>query len=296
MRTKTKNLFKIIALAMAGIVAVTAIFFVVKAIVNYTKDDLKTISPSFEVGSLGSDGKYVDDESTLYTKEAFGCSGLQIKPDFDSTVNYQIYYYDILDNYISSTEVLSEGYSGEAPLNGAYARMVVIPQNDEDGKISWTEKMSYPKYLTIKVKKEQNINKRFIIFQGKAMERVDSVSDMVFTGADAFNATTFEWYNFHSIAVTSSTFLSVKGGETISFDPSGIGANSKDVKTFTIIQFSDLPSVDSFIASMGTAVGSTFTLDKKTKYIIISVYKLDTSTDWDSSELSKLSLCFTITK
>lgn len=103
---KAKSIIKKIALVLAGVAAITAVAFGVKAIVDYTKNDLKTISPSFEVGNLGADGKFVDDKGTLYTKEAFACDGLQIKPDFDSTVNYQIFYYDQLDNFIGSTNIL----------------------------------------------------------------------------------------------------------------------------------------------------------------------------------------------
>ena len=164
---KTKGILKKIALFLAGIIALTAVGFGVKAVVDYTQNDLKTIKPSFEVGNLGADGKFVNDESTLYTKEAFGCYGLQVKPDFDSTVNYQIFYYDILDNFISSTAVLSEGYSEKAPVHGAYARMVITPKEDEDFKISFTEKYKYPSQLTIKVKKNQNIDGRFGFYKGK---------------------------------------------------------------------------------------------------------------------------------
>ena len=75
-KLKTKNIIKNIALALAGVAAITAVGFGVKTIVDYTKDDLKQISLNYEVGNLGTDGKFVDNESTLYTKEAFGCYGL----------------------------------------------------------------------------------------------------------------------------------------------------------------------------------------------------------------------------
>lgn len=190
-KLKTKNIIKNIALALAGVAAITAVGFGVKTIVDYTKDDLKQISLNYEVGNLGADGKFVDNEGTLYTKEAFGCYGLQVKPDFDSTVNYQIFYYDILDNYISSTSSLSDGFSGESPVNGAYARIVIEPRNDEDGKISWAEKIKYPSQLTVKVNKNQNINDRFDVFKGKVMQVVSDIESLVFTNGLSFNEETF---------------------------------------------------------------------------------------------------------
>lgn len=154
MKIKTKGLFKKIALVLAAVAAITAVGFGVKAIVDYTKNDLKKITPSFEVGNLGADGKYVNDKSTLYTKEAFACEGLQIKLDFDNQINYEVYFYDNLDNLVTKSETLSS--SQVFPLKAGYARIVITPTDDDDNKISWTEKLSYPRQMTIKVNKNQS--------------------------------------------------------------------------------------------------------------------------------------------
>ena len=128
MKYKTKSIIKKVALVLAGVVAVSAVGVGVAKLVEFMRDDLKTISPSFDVGGLGTDGKYVNDESTLYTKEAFQCDGLQIKLDFDNEIDYQIFFYDDLDNFIESTEVLSAAYS--ETVHDGYARIVIIPNND----------------------------------------------------------------------------------------------------------------------------------------------------------------------
>lgn len=293
---KGKGLIKTIALALAGVAAIGVLAFGVKAIVDYTKNDLKTISPSFEVGNLGNDGKFVDDESTLYTKEAFACYGLQIKPDFDSTVNYQIFYYDILDNYISATEIMSDGFSGEAPLNGAYARLVIEPRDDEDGKISLTERIKYPSQLTVKVRKEQNINERFGSFKGKMLQVVSDTESLVFTNKLTFVSTSMTWEVNDLHCVTSTTALKVTGGSTLKYDCSSLG-ESYSKSCIRLYQFKDLPLDDNIISTnFGVVTSSTTVLEKQTKYILICVDTAQSGVEWTETELAKLPSCFSIIK
>lgn len=287
---KAKRIIKAVALALAGVAAITAVAFGVKAIVDYTKNDLKTINPSFEVGSLGSDGKYVADEGSLYTKEAFGCYGLQVKPDFDSGVDYQVFYYDIFDNFVSSSEVLSEGYSADAPVNGAYARMVITPRDDEDGKISFTEKIKYSNELTVKVKKNQNINERFFVLKDRLMQVVYDTQSLVFTNGLSFSEKTLDWVAGASDCVTATTALKVDGGLTINYK-----ALEKYNQSMVLVrQFSDIPSPDNFIDVPGSA-SDKFVLDKKTKYVIIGLYSGDGSA-WDDNDMSALPGCLSISK
>lgn len=296
MKLKTKGIIKKVALALAGVAALTAVGFGVKAIVDYTKNDLKKITLSYDVGNLGADGKYVADESTLYTKEAFGCYGLQVKPDFDSAVNYQIFYYDILDNYISSTEVMSDGYIGEAPLNGAYARIVIEPKEDEDGKISWTERVSYPKQLSIKINKNQDIEKRFGSFKGKMLQVVFDTESLVFTNKLTFVSTSMTWEVNDLHCVTSTTVLKVNGGTTLKYDSSFLGESYSN-SCIRIYQFKDLPLDDNIISTnFGIVTTSTTVLEKQTKYIIICVDTAQSGVEWTNTELSKLPSCFSITK
>lgn len=295
MKVKTKSLFKKIALALAGVVALTAVAFGVKAIVDYTKNDLKKITPTFEVGNLGADGKYVDDDSTLYTKQAFACYGLQIKPDFDSTVNYQIYYYDILDNYISSTEVLSEGYSSEAPLNGAYARMVINPVDDEDGKISLTERISYPRQLTIKVKKEQDINNRFVVYKGRVLAVETLVDDLVFVNGLSFVENPLRWEENEKDCCTATTVLKVDGGSTISFNFEDLGLSKNPI--CNIFTFSNLPSDEAYLGIVQVHdKGNEVTLGKKVNYVIISFNGFAMDSALSESQISKLPSLFSVTK
>ena len=297
MKSKTKKTLKIVGLALAGVVALGLLSFGIKAIVDYTKNDLKKITLSYDVGNLGADGKYVNDESTLYTKEAFGCYGLQVKPDFDSTVNYQIFYYDILDNYISSTSLMSDGYSGEAPVNGAYARIVIEPKDDEDGKISFTERIKYPSQLTVKVKKNQDINNRFTVFKSRIMQIVSDTDSLVFTSNFSFDDKLCDFVESHEFnCATTTTLLKVNGGLTITFDKTVLSEYKSENAFCRIYQFKDLPSNENMIISSSYSVDTSVVLDKKAQYIIIVADQHGDGEAWTETEISKLPSCFSITK
>jgi len=269
---KAKSWIKKIALALAGVAAITAISFGVKAIVDYTKNDLKTITPSFEVGNLGADGKFVDDESTLYTKDAFACDGLQVKLDFDNQINYQIYYYDDFDNFVESTSVLSDSYSGG--VHDGYARLVIVPTNDEDEKISWTEKVTYPGQMTVKVSKEQK-SKYYDIF-GRRLQLVDDISSCRFcygyikeeNGKFLFDDDS----NGNMYTVTSRNLLSVKGGSTITT------TYEKDdvIGKISVYGFKNTTNGIVCIEDSGTV--STYTLSNDCDYIVLRFF-MDSKTE-----------------
>lgn len=294
---KGKSIIKKVALALAGVAAISAVGFGVKAIVDYTKDDLKKITLSYDVGNLGADGKYVADEGTMYTKEAFACYGLQVKPDFDSTVNYQIFYYDILDNYISSTEVMSDGYSDNAPLHGAYARIVIEPKNDEDGKISLIEKVKYSSQLSVKVYKEQNVNERYGVYKGRILDVVSDTKDLVFeAGIQIFN---FEWRDNAQWASTSLTVLKVNSGSTLNIDFTALGEENAKKIYCHVYEFSGLPLNDNLIIpDSGMIVSnSVAALNKNTRYVLLCVdYTNLSGFTWSDANIAKLPSCFSVTK
>lgn len=262
MKYKTKSIIKKVALALAGIVAVSAVGVGVAKLVEYMQDDLKTISPSFDVGNLGADGKYVNDESTLYTKEAFQCDGLQIKLDFDNEIDYQIFFYDDLDNFIESTEVLSAAYS--ETVHDGYARIVIIPNNDEDGKIGLTERLTYPGQMTIKVAKEQT-SEYYLIFN-KRLREVDNIIDLRFdyggfVGDDPSN---FQFVPGDTTIITSRDILSVESGESVRCDYSSFDEGYHAV--FRVIQFKKIDGKFVFISNTKE---DTVTLDDDTTHILI---------------------------
>ena len=262
MRIKTKGIIKKIALVLAGVVALSAVGFGIAKLVEFVKDDLKTINPVFDVGNLGADGKFVDDESTLYTKEAFECDGLQIKLDFDSQIEYQIYFYDDLDNFIESTEVLSAAYS--ETVHDGYARIVIMPTNDEDDKISLTERVTYPGQMTIKVAKEQNI--KYFSFGGRRLSSVSNPLSLRFVNEVInYNDDGDFWFEpSDNRGSTTQQFLSVSGFNEISVYSSFVNGDL----TAEFFQFS-LVGSELVLLSVSDSVASV-DLDKNTDYVLLT--------------------------
>ena len=193
---KRKNLLKKISLGVVGVASIGAIAFGVSKIVQFCKNDTKTLSLDYSLGALTDEGKYQEDECKLYTKKAFACEGLRVAFDFDAEVNGQFYFYDINDKYISKSDVITEGSSVSVPLNGAYARAVVIPTNDEDGSISFTEKYKYGSQMQVKVDKnaESNINNKFRNLNGNVFQLVDTIGELSFKRFCLWNAEESKFY------------------------------------------------------------------------------------------------------
>lgn len=119
------------------------------------KLDTKTISSTkFSVGGLDSNGKYMNTNTSIYTKEAFECQGLEVSLDFDNEIEYQIYFYDQNNDFVHTTGKLSGAFVKESvPFFAKYARIVVTPK--EDDVVSTIEVLKYARQLTVKVNREQ---------------------------------------------------------------------------------------------------------------------------------------------
>ena len=164
MKRKTKNTLKTIAMAVLGVGAIVGSASLINNMVG-ADEDLKTIHPIFEVGGLDeTTGKYVEDDGTIYTKEAFKCQGLEIKLDFDNMVDYQVFFYEEDGDFISATNVLSGNAVLDVPLTSTHARIEATPQwsemgedyEDEDKQvIKWYNVTKYSSQMEVKVNKEQ---------------------------------------------------------------------------------------------------------------------------------------------
>lgn len=122
------------------------------------KDNMKKISPTFSLGGLDENGKYVETKESIYTKDAFECKGLTVTPEFESQVTYQIFFYDSTGEFISKTEKLEKVYKDEVAIEVTHARIVITPNEDEDGNavtMNVFNKSKYAKQLTLKVDKVQ---------------------------------------------------------------------------------------------------------------------------------------------
>lgn len=153
---KTKNILK----SVACIALVAATVLGVASLFSHKKDDLKEIKPAFSIGGLTEQGKYVEQDNTIYTKEAFECKDLRIDVDFEKTITYKVFFYADSGEFISATEELTENFVSAVPGGATHARVLITPdwkeleivKNDEK-VIKWYEIAKYAGQLTIKTAK-----------------------------------------------------------------------------------------------------------------------------------------------
>ena len=137
-------------------------FFAVKSCSN-DDETMKEVNLSWSVGSLNQTGKYLNSDKSIYTDKMFDCVGLEIELDFESSIQYQVFYYDDLGNFISSSAISNESQDMEVADGGVQARIVVTPiyQEDleeEDKVIKWYQVNKYAKQLKAYVYKNQLVD------------------------------------------------------------------------------------------------------------------------------------------
>ena len=149
LKRKTRNILSIILVTLLTF----GLGFGIYSIVS-TKT--KTISPTiFSVGGVSNNGEYIANKTSLYNEEMFECQGLRIERDFESTVKYEIHYYDVVQKYLGSVSCSDDNYVISEPfLNARYCRVVVKPNRTKD--IGYFEKYSIAKQLKITVDKDQD--------------------------------------------------------------------------------------------------------------------------------------------
>lgn len=106
---------------------------------------------AYKIAALDEDGKEIESDKSIVTRDAFTTDGLKVEFKDGAEVTYVLYFYDTDGEFISKTEALSADYDGEIPEGAEYARAVITPTNDEDGKVTLTEVIGYANSLTITV-------------------------------------------------------------------------------------------------------------------------------------------------
>lgn len=150
---KSKKTWKNILLIGLACITLVGAIAGISALFKNSKETTKVINPSYAVGGLSVDGKFVDTKESIYTKDAFACQGLDIDVDFRSNVSYKIFFYDD-DVFLSSTDTLTENYDETTtPSFATYARVLITPNDDTE--IKWYEISKYADQLTISVNKDQ---------------------------------------------------------------------------------------------------------------------------------------------
>ncbi len=136
-------------------------------IVKLTSIETKTVSPmKFSVGGLStSEGIYIDNDQSIYTKDLIECRGLTVTPDFDGNVSYQIFWYNMDELYFGCTDIYGNRdkfRESDVPDAARYCRIAIYPsQLDENGKeiddfkVRFYEPIKYADDVTIKVSKKQ---------------------------------------------------------------------------------------------------------------------------------------------
>lgn len=124
------------------------------ALAKQSEEDTKVIKPKYEIGALTENGRYLETEENIYTKDSFECLGLDIDLTFDNNISYRVFFYDTENKFLTATNKLTEDYDeNTTPMFARYARIVITP-NDDD-KISWYEINKYSSQLEISVDKQQ---------------------------------------------------------------------------------------------------------------------------------------------
>lgn len=155
---KSKKWFvKILSIVLGTITLIGAGFGVSKLLTNKYKTVLPT---TFVVGSLNDNGEYLEDKRCIYTKDDFECQGLKIERDFSAKGTYQVYFYDVIGNFMGKTEELQVSLSGlpEEYEQAKTCRVVVRPEVNND--IKFYQVYGYANDYKIKT----YINQNFIKF------------------------------------------------------------------------------------------------------------------------------------
>lgn len=159
MKKIKKNWKKIISLALVAIIGT----FTLGSLTTFAIRDTKTISATeFSRGTLDDKGVHVPSKQSLYTKEAFGCKGLCVEPDFEFHGTYDVYYYDANDKFLKSDKGIVGNYTADKEFNLAkYARIVIHPdisanEDADEYKIGYFEVYGIASDVKITVDKDQN--------------------------------------------------------------------------------------------------------------------------------------------
>lgn len=156
MRIKMNRKVKRILSIVLGL---ALLFGAVALVVNLVKpkdNELKEIHPTFEVGGLDENGEYVDTKESIYTKKVIEYNELKVSIDFDANIQYQLFYYDEDDKFVSASEVFTKGHNEESEET-KYVRVLITPVyaddvEDEEKEIKWHEVFGYANQLTISTK------------------------------------------------------------------------------------------------------------------------------------------------
>ena len=152
--TKTKKLIKKVGVLLLCVIAVGLCASVVLGTNDDSDSDYKTTRITWDVGGIRDNGDYNPDEKcALYTVNRIDCTGAELYAAFNSSISYEVHFYDEDDVYISSE--YNDGLEMKLdtfPEGAVGIRIVLRPLDDEDDKIGLFEKYTYANQLTVKLR------------------------------------------------------------------------------------------------------------------------------------------------
>lgn len=151
------------AVIVAGVILAGGIIGLTVRVSN-NETTRKLGASSFQVGLLNDDdGKYPTkdvDKSGLSTKSFYKLEDLvSIKVAEDAEIKYHVNYYGEDKNFLGASQALEESYNSEIVTgvenlsSAKYIKIEIVPTEDDDETVSWLEKFSYVKQLTVTVAK-----------------------------------------------------------------------------------------------------------------------------------------------
>ena len=152
---------KISVKKIIGIVLVGALLVGILSSFAVFANDTKSAGAIFKVGGLDeTTGKYVETDKSIYTERAIDAYGLRVEPDFESTVTYDIYFYDGTDNLLKVVKGLKNVYDEDYEI-ASKCRIVIHPEipddvKEKDFKVRLWEVAKYASMLKITNSKESN--------------------------------------------------------------------------------------------------------------------------------------------
>ena len=145
----------VVSVALVAALAVTGITLFNKK--DKDSDGYVQVEPKFSIGGLSATGAYVETNASLYTKEAIEADSVRVKLEFDSNVNYQLFFYDENGNFVSATTSLASGSTNETLPDGATCfRIMITPVwgedvDEDDQKVTILNKYSFEMQITVSI-------------------------------------------------------------------------------------------------------------------------------------------------
>ncbi len=143
-----------------GLIAILSVGLIAVGVKVSNNEKTKTIDSSawtYEIGAIDSNGDYLRDTSSTVMKDFITTDGLKIAIKDDATITYSVHFYNEDQEYIGSSDVLTEDLEFSALptdsefANAKYVKVEVTPTNDAE--VSFFEINGYVGQLSITVNK-----------------------------------------------------------------------------------------------------------------------------------------------